>query len=143
MIKMNEHDARRQELAKRVFHQIATTRRELEVVDADGVRPIVVALGDELLSDVMTRVAVSGGAANLFVEVERESGSEIALLLVRFGARNADAEDLGEEPISKDIEVGLMVDIVATAPLGVACRVSLRHVDAGVEYVDREQFVDA
>src|SRR5690606_23245443 len=40
----------------------------------DGSKPIVIALGEETIGDVFTRISWSGGFANLFIVSNSESG---------------------------------------------------------------------
>lgn len=143
---------RRQDLARQVFHDIAVGGKQdtLRAVAEDGSHPIVVALDHELLSEVMQRVENAGGVANAFVEVK---GGKIELIFVhltseRAGRHNAlppndGAENLGPEPIHRDITIGMMVTVISQYADGVICKVKLPRHTGGVEYAGRQQLQDA
>lgn len=137
--------AKRRALSQRVFHDIATSRRELRVVAEDGSCPIVVALETELLSVVLERVMKAGGAANTFVEMK---GEVVELLAIHVGARRwkkqRSPRDLGPTPIHDDIEIGMMVDVARGYEDGVVVPVRLSsNVLGEVEHVEDGDLISA
>lgn len=132
---------RRKAFASKVLHDLALSHRSLPISLKDGSRPIVVALDDELLSAVVRRVNVSGGAANTFVELKN---GRVMLLSVTRGSRDdSDAEVFSEQPMHESVTIGMMAEYVSHAPEGVIVTVHLTRLGAEVQYVDSRELIDA
>lgn len=132
---------RRNVLAARVFHDLAVHRRKLPIVSADGSRPVVVALDEELLATVVGRVKQCGGSANLFVELAHD---EVVLLSVSDAAKHARrAEVFSTEPMNENVTIGMLATYASTAPDGIQVTVNIPKLDADLQYVERRELVDA
>jgi hypothetical protein len=134
-------NAQRKKFAIEVMQRLAETRIELPVTRNDGTRPIVVALDDELLVDVMHRVRDAGGAANTFVKM---NDGHLELLETRTGTKiPSSATDLGKDPLDKRITIGIIVDVAAHDDNGVRFWVTRPGVPRSERFgfVDREELV--
>lgn len=120
---------RRDRLASFVYSKLgdAAFRQHLSVLAEGGSRPIVTALDEELLSEVMQRVIRSGGAANTFVAM---NSGLVELVMIENAAvptGQTGVIDLGPDPIHEDITIGMLVDVARNFPKGVSAPVRLPH----------------
>lgn len=103
-----------------VTYNIARGAVDLPVVDDHGKTPVVVALGEELLSTVLGRLRAVGGYANLFVR--SASGRVDFVAVVDSSSAIAVVDDdlagPGDAPGS-DATIGLFIRYLETQPDGV------------------------
>lgn len=105
---------------------IAEGKASAPVTDESGSRPVLAVDEHDLVSDVFVRAARTGGCANLFVLFDNNDviGTQV------FGPSSAllteDAE-LIEDPIHRDIEIGMLIRAAESSDNGLRVRVSLPH----------------
>ena len=146
-MKKPTQEERRNELSVKVLHDLAVNRQKLPVTNENGARPIVVALDDELISDVFARVRAVGPKANLFVELAASKPERpkkrVVLVIASVGARTARERLISDQPMHEKTTIGMVVEYVLQAPEGVQMLVKLQKLGAAVEAVDRPDLVSA
>lgn len=109
-----------------VMTNVATGALKLDVVDAEGRTPVVVALDEEQLATLMLRVANIGGYANVFSR--GTSGvRQVSVIRAESSLYERDADDMTIEMPSGAVTIGAFLDYVATQKNGVTVPAILKH----------------
>lgn len=105
---------------------IAEGKASAPITDDTGSRPVLAVGEHELVSDVFVRAARTGGCANLFVLFDDNDviGTQI---VGPSGSIVNDEAELIEDPIHRDIEIGMLIRAAETAEGGLRVRVNLPH----------------
>lgn len=110
-------DIRRNEVSSSLLAAITTSGliSQLKVTGIDGTKPIVIALGEESIGEVFTRVSWSGGFANLFIVGKSDSG-EIEIDLASIVPPASSLLERDSEPleiISPESPIAMLAELAA------------------------------
>lgn len=105
----------------------ALAEMDLPVTDADGGRPVVVALEAEKLSVVLGRLRAVGGSANLFVSGENSIRVASVIDSACSIADPSDDMTSADDQPDPGATVGMFLDHVERHPHGVAIPAALGH----------------
>ncbi|MDX2377886.1 hypothetical protein M4I32_13875 [Microbacterium sp. LRZ72] len=128
---MTDHVAPRpvEDFRLEVMMNLANGDIDLDVVDAAGRRPVIVALDDEHLATLIRRIENVGGYANVFARGTHVR--QVSVIRSESALFENEADDLSVEAPAGTVSVGAFLDYVSIQAHGVKVPAVLRADEPG------------